>query len=145
MSKPSGMVMSMLPSLQFPVPEALVVTRWMTHVLAPTLVGFGTGSCAPKRQPVRLPVHVPGVQSESARHGRPASEPPTQASYSGSLTVEEVQVRLVMVALAVESAGVVGPSTSAPVVGPHMVILVKEVPWSGTTEGNGVPTPDAPK
>src|SRR5919197_870946 len=145
MSEPSGMLMSLLPSLQLPVPEALVVTRLMTQVLVPMLVGFGMGSGAPKRQPVRLPVHVPGVQSESARHGRPASEPPTQAVYSGSLTVAEVQVRLVMVTLAVESAGVVGPSTRAPLIEPHMVILVKEVPWSGTTVGSGVPMPDAPK
>src|SRR5919198_2074809 len=146
MSDPSGMSSRLvLPSPQLPVPEASVVTRLTTQVLVPMLLGFGMGSGAPKRQPVRLPVQVPVPQSVLVRHGAPAKAPPTQAMYSGSLTLAEVQVRLVIVALAVESAGVVAPSVRAPVVVPHMVILVYEVPWSGTTEGSGVPTPDAPK
>src|SRR6266446_1601624 len=96
MSEPSGMsIRATLPSLQLAEPVALVVTRFTTQVLVPMLVGFGMGSGAPKRQPLRVPVHVPVPQSELARHGAPASGPSTQALYSGSLTVEEVQVRLV--------------------------------------------------
>jgi len=143
-------------------------------LLVPMLVGFGMGSGAPKRQPLRVPVHVPPGHAERhmppvlvpvlqsaftvhgfplsvlvggptqvrpGRHGAPGLVPPTQAVYSGSLTVEEVQVRLVTPV----SAVVVGPNMSAPVVGPHAVILVKEVPMSGITEGSGVPTPAPPK
>src|SRR5712691_4718377 len=132
MSEPSGMLSRLtLPSLQPPVPEASVVTRLTTQVLVAGLLGFGMGSGAPKRQPLRFPVHVPVPQSALLRHGVPGSAPPTQAVYSGSLTLAEVQVRLVTPA----SAGVVAPNMSAPVVWPHAVILVKEVPMSGTTEG----------
>jgi len=53
----------------------------------------------------------------------------------------EVQVRWVTPG----SALVVGPSVSVPLGGSHVVILVKEVPMSGTTEGSGAPTPAAPK
>src|SRR5713101_5881080 len=142
MSEPSGISSRVvLPSVQLPAPEASLVTRLTTQVLVPMLLGFGMGSGAPKRQPLRVPVHVPVPQSVLVRHGAPASVPPTQAVYSGSLTLAEVQVRLVTP----ESAVVVGPNMSAPVVGPHAVILVKEVPWSGTTEGSGVPTPEPPK
>src|SRR5439155_2567322 len=120
MSEPSGMARRVaLPSLQLPVPEASVVTRLTTQVLVPMLLGFGIGSGAPKRQPTRVPVQVPVPQSVLLRHGAPASTPPTQAVYSGSLTLAEGQVRLVTPA----SAVVVGPSMRAPVVGPHPVIL----------------------
>src|SRR3989442_1421252 len=140
-----------LPSVQLPVPEASVVTWLMRQVLVPMLLVFGTGSGAPKRQPLRFPVHVPGGlhvpigqsaslrhgerfrepprqnwQSPSLRHGKPAREPPTQTLYSGSVTLAEVQVRLVA-----PSARVGGPGRSAPVVGPHIVILMKEDPISG--------------
>src|SRR5712664_259603 len=138
MSEPRGMLMVVLPSVQLPVPEALVVTRFTTQVLVAMLVGFGMGSGAPKRQPTRFPVQVPVGHSALLAHGAPARTPPTHALYSGSETVAEVQVRLVTP----ESAVVVGPSMSAPVVGPHAVILVKEVPRSGTTEGSGLPTPE---
>src|SRR6266446_10420278 len=142
MSEPRGMLMVVLPSLQFPVPEALVVTRLMTQVLVAMLVGFGMGSGAPKRQPTRFPVQVPvGGHSTLLAHGAPARVPPTHALYSGSETVEEVQVRLVTPV----SALVVAPSVSAPLTELHAVILVKDFPWSGTTEGSGVPTPEPPK
>src|SRR5713226_4053350 len=96
MSEPRGRLSrATLPSLQLPVPEASLVTRLTTQVLVPMLLGFGMGSGAPKRQPLRVPLQVPVPQSVSARHGAPASAPPTQAVYSGALTVEEVQVRLV--------------------------------------------------
>src|SRR6266478_10101557 len=142
MSEPRGMSSRVtLPSVQLPVPEASLVTRLTTQVLVPMLLGFGMGSGAPKRQPVRVPLQVPVPQSVSARHGAPASAPPTQAVYSGSATLAEVQVRLVTPA----SAVVVAPKLSAPLVALHAVSLVKEVPWSGTTEGSGVPMPAPPK
>src|SRR5919198_3680192 len=133
MSDPSGMSSRLvLPSPQLPVPEASVVTRLTTQVLVPMLLGFGMGSGAPKRQPVRVPVQVPAPQSVLVRHGAPSDAPPTQAVYSGSLTVEEVQVRLVTPG----SVSVVGPSVTAPLVASQVTILVNEVPWSGTTEGS---------
>src|SRR6266849_2392613 len=108
MSEPRGMLMVVLPSLQFPVPEALVVTRLTTHVLVAMLVGFGMGSGAPKRQPLRVPVQVPVGHSAPVAHGAPSRGPPTHALYSGSETVEEVQVRLVTPV----SRSVVAPSVS---------------------------------
>src|SRR6266478_3237040 len=142
MSEPRGMSSRVtLPSVQLPVPEASLVTRLTTQVLVPMLLGFGMGSGAPKRQPARVPVQVPVPQSVSARHGAPASVPPTQALYSGSLTLAEVQVRLVTPG----SASVVALNVSAPLTLSHAVIFVKEVPWSGTTEGSGLPTPEPPK
>src|SRR6266849_8921646 len=142
MSEPSGMSSRVvLPSAQLPVPEASLVTRLTTQVLVPMLLGFGMGSGAPKRHPLRVPVHVPVPQSVLVRHGAPASAPPTQAVYSGSLTVEEVQVRLVTPA----SASVVALRVSAPLPESHAVILVNEIPMSGTTEGSGLPTPEPPK
>src|SRR5712664_2925357 len=138
MSEPRGMLRLVLPSLQLPVPEASVVTRFTTHVLVAMLLGFGMGSGAPKRQPLRFPVQVPVPHSALVAHGAPSRSPVTHALYSGSETVAEVQVRLVTPV----SAVVVGPNMSAPVVGPHAVILVKEVPRSGTTEGSGLPTPE---
>src|SRR5262249_61051442 len=52
MSEPRGMFRrETLPSLQLPLPEALVVTRLTTHVLVAGLFGFGVGSGGPKRHP----------------------------------------------------------------------------------------------
>src|SRR5712691_1703429 len=116
MSESSGMFSNdTLPSLQLAVPEALVDTRLTTQVLVAALLAFGTGSGGPKRQP-----GFPG--------------------YSGLVTPAAVQLRLLPVSVLVVAARV-----SAPVVALHALNLVIEVPWSGTTEGSGTPTPAPPK
>src|SRR5881398_2011623 len=105
----------MLPSVQFPEPEALVDTRFITHVLVAGLLALGIGSGGPKRQP-----GFPG--------------------YSGLLTPAAVQLRLLPV-----SRSVVAARVRFPVPVSHAVTLVSEVPWSGMTDGSGTPTPAPPK
>src|SRR5438552_8452699 len=115
MSERSGMVIAELPSPQLPEPDAFVDTRFTTHVLVAALFVFGMGSGGPNRHP-----GFPG--------------------YSGLMTPAAVQLRLLPVSVSVVAARV-----SAPVVALHALILVIEVPWSGTTEGSGTPTPAPPK
>ena len=67
----------MLPSVQFPEPDALVDTRFITHVLVAGLLALGIGSGGPKRQP-----GFPG--------------------YSGFVTPAAVQLRLLPVSRSVE-------------------------------------------
>src|SRR5213593_4493246 len=116
MSEASGRLrLETLPSLQLPAPEEFVDTRFTTQVLVAGLLVFGMGSGGPKRHPV-----FPG--------------------YSGLMTPAAVQLRLLPVSVLVVAARV-----SAPVVALQLEIFVIEVPWSGTTEGSGTPTPAPPK
>src|SRR5438067_12959661 len=114
MSERRGMLIAELPSPQFPEPDAFVDTRFTTQVLVAALFVFGIGSGGPKRHPV-----FPG--------------------YSGLMTPAAVQVRLLPVSVSVVAARV-----SAPVVALQLEIFVIELPWSGTVDGSGTPTPAPP-
>lgn len=105
----------MLPSVQFPDPEALVATRLITHVLVAGLLALGIGSGGPKRQP-----GFPG--------------------YSGFVTPAAVQLRLLPV-----SVSVVALSAKSPVAASQVESFVIELPLSGITDGSGTPTPAPPK
>src|SRR5215467_12117949 len=106
MSEPRGMFSKeTLPSLQLPLPEALVVTRLTTHVLVGGLFGFGIGSGGPKRHPV-----LPG--------------------YSGLVTPAAVQLRLLPVSVLVVALKLI-----APVPASQLAMFVNEVAPSGMTEG----------
>ena len=105
----------MLPSVQFPEPDALVDTRFITHVLVAGLLALGIGSGGPKRQP-----GFPG--------------------YSGFVTPAAVQLRLLPV-----SALVVALRARSPVAASQLEIFVIELPMSGITDGRGTPTPAPPK
>ena len=56
------------------------------------------------------------------------------------MTPAAVQVRLLPVSVSVVAARV-----SAPVVALQLEIFVIELPWSGTVDGSGTPTPAPPK
>src|SRR5262249_3406372 len=89
MSEPRGMFRrETLPSLQLPLPEALVVTRLTTHVLVAGLFGFGIGSGGPKRHP-----GLPG--------------------YSGLGTPAAVQLRLLPVSVALGALKLIAPVPAA--------------------------------
>src|SRR5437667_8929975 len=135
-----------LPSLQLPEPLALAATRLMTQTLAPVKVELGIGSGGPNRQPLIEPVQVPPVQSALARHGHlsPLPQltmpcvPPTQALYSGLVTPADVQVRFVTPV----SVPLVGAMVK--LVPEQAVVLVNELPMSGTTLGSGRVSPLPP-